>query len=148
MRQRMMGRWGWCIVVLLVGGCASATKSYTWSDVHQVVTPVPYVPHGYLKVFTKTIAMSTSEDSYYPHSPYTIYSEDGKKVRYVENHSSREDKEPTTVELSPGKYVIAQEGGSRKEDIVGAVIEDQKLTEVRFRDSGLDQATREELQRQ
>ena len=112
----------------LIAGCAT-TKSYTWSDVSRVVEPAPDVPHGYLRVFTPTSYNTYSEDSYYPHTPYTIYMEDGKKVKRVENHGSQEDTDPETVELSPGKYVVVPQEGSKK-DVVGVVIADQKLTEV------------------
>ena len=112
----------------VVGGCAAA-RSYMWKDVSRVVEPQPDVPHGYLRVFTPTSYNTSSEDSYYPHTPYTIYSEDGKQVERIDNHSSREDNDPETVELPPGKYVVAPQEGSKK-DVVGVVIADQKLTEV------------------
>ena len=113
-----------CVVM----GCATA-KRVTWNDISRVVEPQPDVPHGSLKVFTKTSYDVTGEDSYYPHTPYTIYAEDGKKVKRIENHSSREDNDPETVELPPGKYVVVPQEGSKK-DMVGVVIADQKLTEV------------------
>ena len=112
-----------CIVM----GCTTA-RSVTWNDVSRIVEPRPDVPHGYLRVFTPT-SYGSSEDAYYPHTPYTVYTEDGKKVKRVENHSSREDNDPETVELAPGKYVVVPQEGSKK-DVVGVVIVDQKLTEV------------------
>jgi len=115
------------LALCVVMGCATA-KRVTWNDISRVVEPQPDVPHGYLKVFTST-SYGPSEDAYYPHTPYTIYMEDGKQVKRVENHSSREDNDFETVALPPGKYVVVPQEGSKK-DVVGVVIGDQKLTEV------------------
>ena len=130
-------------------GCASIQKHYSWNDVNRVVEPQPDTPHGYLKVFTPVIYQRPIGADYsYPHEPYTLFSSEGKKIKRVENHSSSEDENPTTVALPPGKYVVVPASIARTKEVIGAVIKDQKLTEVRFTDSGLDQATREELQRQ
>jgi len=96
------------IFTLVLSGCATASKNYSWNDVKQVVEPEPYVPSGYLKVFTPTEDHSTSEDRYYLHTPYTVF------------------EEPEVVSLSPGKYVVKPDIGPA----TGVIIEDQKFTKV------------------
>ena len=110
------------IFTLVLSGCATASKNYSWNDVKQVVEPEPYVPSGYLKVFTPTEDHSTSEDRYYLHTPYTVFTENGKKVRYVDNRQE----EPEVVSLSPRKYVVKPDIGPA----TGVIIEDQKFTKV------------------
>ncbi len=126
--------------ILLLGicfflGCASASKSHTWKDVNRVVEPKQYNPQseGHLIVYTEKLDESTSEDSCHSYSPYTIFTEDGKKFRYVENHSSREDRYPEQVSLAPGKYVIVS--NKLPKQIVGAIMEDHKSTEVQLEDA-------------
>ena len=122
--------------LLIMMGCA-ANRVYTWQDVTRVVEPtIPtYTPQGHLVVYTEQLDESTSEDSYYPYSAYTIYNPEGKRIKRVENHSSREDRYPETVQLAPGKYVIVPERLMAKRDIVGAIVEDGKTTEIRFQDN-------------
>ena len=113
-------------------GCASLSKSYSWEDVRQVVEPKQHTSESCLIVYTKQLDESTSEDAYYPYSAYTIFTEDGKKLRYVENHSSREDRYPERVSLAPGRYVIVSD--ELPKQIIGAIIEDHKSTEVQLKD--------------
>ncbi len=123
--------------VLMIGicfflGCASVSKSYAWKDVTRVVEPTisTHTSQGHLVVYTERLDESTSEDVYSPYSPYTIYTAEGKQVKRVENHSSREDRYPEQISLAPGRYVIVPD--KRSKQIVGAIIESYKATEVRL----------------
>lgn len=116
------------VLALMISGCATAEKHYSWKDVGEVVHPKVESPEGYLKVYTQTEdnAPSYTEDRYYLHTPYTIFTESGQKVRYVDNRKE----EPTVVSLPPGKYIVVPEKGFKKNQSIGAVIENQKFTEI------------------
>lgn len=118
--------------LLLVMGCAT-NRVYTWKDVARVVEPKTPVstPGGYLIVYTETEEVgSFDEDTYYPHTSYMIYTADGKRLKRVANHLSREDENPELVRLEPGKYVIVPDVLFKKGNVIGAVIENGKTTEV------------------
>jgi hypothetical protein len=64
------------------------------------------LPQGYLKVYTATDEFDDGGLPYHAHSPYTIYTSDGKLFKNVENHISRSDEIPEVVRLPVGSYVI------------------------------------------
>lgn len=68
------------------------------------------VSTGYLEVYSSTEASSpagfTDGDSFNPHSAYWIYTNEGKKIRTVQNHGSFPEEGPDKVELTPGTYVV------------------------------------------
>jgi hypothetical protein len=62
---------------------------------------------GYLKVFSSTQESQWGEGSYYYlHTGYRIFDRNGKAVKWVENHSDRNDEDPEKVELAPGTYIV------------------------------------------
>jgi hypothetical protein len=73
-------------------------------------------PHGFLKVYSATDKFNDGDAWYFPHSSYAIYTIDGKLVRSVENHISRNDEVPETVALPGGYYLI--DGRSEKNGYV------------------------------
>lgn len=87
-------------------------------------------PTGYLKVYTATEDHNDGHIHYYPHTGYTVYSEDGKTVvTKVRNAIGIHDEDPSLVQL-PGKYVVLGEvenGGMVK---VAVVIQPGQLTKV------------------
>src|SRR5260221_4047606 len=49
-------------------------------------TPLDFVGIGFLKVYSATETREVGKFiNYYPHTPYTIYSTNGQKFRWVEN---------------------------------------------------------------
>ncbi len=111
-------------------GCASTTKSYTRQDVNKEVGPKIPEPHGYLKVYTETTDVNDADVHRYPHLPYTIFTPEGKKIMWVKNSWSSTDKYPEVVELAPGKYVIVPAVWMTKREVIGATIENGKITEI------------------
>jgi hypothetical protein len=71
---------------------------------------------GSLVVYSETDAFDDGDASYYAHSSYTIYTNDGKIFKNVENHLSRSDEIPEVVTLPVGSYVI--EARSEKDGYV------------------------------
>jgi hypothetical protein len=71
---------------------------------------------GSLQVYSATDAFEDGDSPYYAHSSYTIYTNDGKIFKNVENHLSRSDEIPEVVTLPVGSYVI--EARSEKDGYV------------------------------
>jgi hypothetical protein len=64
---------------------------------------------GRLQVFSETEEYDEDDQYYFPHSDYTIYTVDGKRVKHVWNHETREDETPLVVTLPAGRYVVRAE---------------------------------------
>jgi hypothetical protein len=87
---------------------------------------------AYLKVFTKTEEVNDGGYLWVRNIPYTIFSDKGKKTKWVRNDSGKD-----LVILPPGKYVIVS-GGTENKEIIGAVLEQGKLTEVHLMGGAYD----------
>jgi hypothetical protein len=61
---------------------------------------------GYLKVYSATNEFKDGNAWYFPHSSYAIYTTDGKLLKNVENHISRNDEIPEIVPLPVGFYTV------------------------------------------
>ena len=120
--------------LLLLAGCATVSRNYTWQGVQRVVQPQKEIESlgGNLIVYTETVPADIfSEDSLHEyHLPYRISDESGKSIRRIKNHSSPYDPDPETVTLDPGKYVIVAESRTVRREIIGAVIERGKSTVI------------------
>jgi len=64
------------------------------------------LPQGYLMVYSATDEFDDGGVSYYAHSPYSIYTSDGKFFKNVENRISPSDEIPAVVMLPAGSYTI------------------------------------------
>lgn len=88
-------------------------------------------PTGYLKVYTATEDHNDGNVHYFPHTGYTVYSEDGTTVvKNVRNAIGIHDEDPSLVQLPAGTYVVLGEvenGGVVK---VAVVIQPGQLTKV------------------
>lgn len=120
-------------LAFLVGmaGSASAQQVFTWQDIKMNVGPTEQKPvaKAYLKVFTEAHRYQDMDVQRLDRLPYTIYSADGKKVKWV----AWNDTDPKLITLPPGKYVIVPVTNRTKTEIVGATLENGKLTEVHFK---------------
>ena len=61
---------------------------------------------GYLKVYSATDEFDDGGVAFYAHSPYAIYTTEGKVFKNVENHISRSDEIPEIVALPVGSYMV------------------------------------------
>jgi hypothetical protein len=74
----------------------------------------PERPQGYLTVYSATDRFEDGELLYYAHSPYAIYTIDGRLFKRVENHLSASDETPEMVSLPIGAYIVelrSEKGG-------------------------------------
>jgi hypothetical protein len=62
---------------------------------------------GFLTVYSATEMRHGGKDmKYYPHSDYSIYTEDGKLFQQVENSTGPNDEMPAVVPLPAGRYKV------------------------------------------
>ena len=101
-----------CAAIILFGilalvGCASAPI-----EVLQPVGPKPRDAEqskpllGYLKVYSNTESYNDGDVMYYPHSGYSIYTNERKRIKIVANHISNNDETPEVVPIPIGNYYI------------------------------------------
>ena len=85
---------------------------------------------GYLKVYSATEDHNDGGMHYFPHTSYSIYSEDGKIVKKVANAISIHDEDPALAEMPAGPYTVLAESEYYGMVKVKVVIEPGKLTTV------------------
>ncbi len=67
------------------------------------------------------------------HTGYTIYTDKGEQVMYVRNFIGIHDREPTTIELEPGAYLILLDQPEKGQPpLFRVVLQLGKLTTVQF----------------
>jgi hypothetical protein len=115
-------------IVCLVSG-ASYANAATWADIQQQAGPVVPKPEAYLKVYSEARVYNDGDVPKVSRVPYTIYSSDGKKLRWI----AFNDEDPKLVTLPPGKYVIVPETNITKTQVVGAVLKIGQLTEIHMK---------------
>jgi hypothetical protein len=132
------------VACLLLDGCASNRQGL-------VLEPIGPVSggraglfadggDGYLRVHSATRQVNDGGIDYYPHTPYTVYSQEGRHVKGVQNHVGSDDQRPMTVPLPPGRYVVyaLAEGWGRV--TVPVTIVAGRLTVVFLAGKGLPEA--------
>jgi hypothetical protein len=85
---------------------------------------------GRLQVFSETREFDDDDVYYFPHSPYSILTMDGKRVKYVWNRRNHEDETPTVVTLPAGQYVVEAEATLYGPVSVPVVIKPGRTTRV------------------
>ncbi len=120
---------GRLITVVCLVGMTSFANAATWGEVQQQAAPMVPKPEAYLKVFSEARVYSDGDIPRVTRMPYTIYSEDGKKLRWIAFNGE----DPKLITLSPGKYVIVPETNMTKTEIFGAVLKSGQLTEVHMK---------------
>lgn len=94
---------------MLAGGCASTTDSAMKLP---AVGPVPGIygnygtRSGYLQVFSATRQINDGGVLYCPHTGYSVYSAEGKRVASCPNHAGPDDQTPLVVPMIPGQYTV------------------------------------------
>src|SRR5262245_8953938 len=95
--------------LMALGGCATTPPLMLAARVGPARAPAPQ-PEGRLVVSQFSYPGASYADiEYLYHTPYTIYTPDGKLVQAVDNQSGPMYTDPTTVHLAPGKYSIKAE---------------------------------------
>ena len=96
-------------LAMLACGCVSTTESAMKLP---AVGPVPGIygnygtRSGYLQVFSATRPVNDGGVLYYPHTAYSVYSADGKRVTSCPNHAGPDDQTPLVVPIIPGQYTV------------------------------------------
>jgi len=126
----------WLVVWLLpimITSCAGSGRPVVLPPVGPDTTaPVAAVTTGQLKVYDATRDINDGNTHYFPHTSYTIYSEDGKVVKKVANRTSIHDEDPTLVELPVGTYTVLARSASHGIVKVEVVIAAGKLTTAKL----------------
>ena len=115
------------------------------SETHLVLEPVgpsssgspsgklSFVGTGFLVVYSATETRYAGKfDKSYPHTPYLIFSQDGKRLKWVENSTVASDEAPTVVRLPAGSYVVRAQDDDYGRVTVPVVIQDGQTTTVRL----------------
>jgi len=96
-------------VAAFAGGCASVTESAMKLP---AVGPVPGsygnygTQSGYLQVYSVTRTVNDGGIFYYPHTGYSVYSTEGKRVTSCPNHAGPDDQTPLVIPMAPGRYTV------------------------------------------
>jgi hypothetical protein len=116
----------------LWSGCVFGSRNMVLGPVGpQPLTANESAPKGYLKVYTATEDHDDGDVHYFPHTSYTVYSEDGKSVvKKVANAIGIHDEDPALVDIPAGTYTVLAESEYYGMVKVGVVIEPGKLTTV------------------
>jgi len=64
------------------------------------------LPRGYLKVYSATDRFKDGDSRHFPHSPYAIYTTDGRLFENVKNKRFANDEVPEVVALPVGTYAV------------------------------------------
>jgi len=61
---------------------------------------------------------------------YTLYDDQGRKIRYVRNSIGALDQEPTILDADPGRYLVLPDKPGRGPSLFWVIVEPGKRTEV------------------
>jgi len=61
---------------------------------------------GFLQVHSVTYPVDSGGIIYQPHTSYSVYSMEGKRLWGVINHVGQDDNRPMTIEIPPGFYFV------------------------------------------
>lgn len=122
-------------LILGIAIAAVVTGCSTTVPVLDRVGPAPSkvsrsVAEGRIVVYSATETHPDGDNTYYyPHTSYTIYTPDGKRFKWVENHIGLNDQSPTLVTLPAGHYDVHAQSDFGPV-IVPVLIKPFKTTEV------------------
>lgn len=86
---------------------------------------------GFLVVYTDTENPTNVGDIvYYPHTGYKIYDSRGVLLRFVRNHMSERDEQPTRVSLAPGHYTVVGKSETQGQVAVPVTVSGLRTTVV------------------
>lgn len=138
-RCRFPGPILWC-ALLISAGCASAPPRLVLDPIGPVAGGRPDflgLASGYLKVFTATRPVDSGGIIYQPHTSYSVYSPDGKRLKGVVNHVGDDDNNPMTVPIPPGSYFIYAQSDRFGQVKVPVLVVGNKTTIVYLEGAGM-----------
>jgi len=93
----------------LLSGCASQNPRLVLDTIGPVSggrANFLALSKGFLQVHSATYSVNSGGIIYLPHTPYSVYSPEGKRLWGVINHVGEDDNRPMTIEIPPGIYVV------------------------------------------
>jgi hypothetical protein len=132
MKNRLIARLVVMGLLPLMNSCAGSGRPLVLGPVGpENSTHFETISVGYLKVYTATEDHNDGDVHYFPHTGYTVYSEDGKTVvQKVVNAISIHDEDPSLVQLPVGKYVVLAEAEHCGMVKIAAIIQRGQLTKI------------------
>lgn len=120
------------VMVSIFGMACTEGARMPPAEIVGIVMPdeTPWIPVGYLVVYTRARPFREGDTAYYPHLPYRIFDEAGGFLRTVRNHRSNYDERPTRVELPVGRYVVVPDQNGRGRSGIAVVIKASRTTKV------------------
>ena len=92
--------------------------------------------NGRLEVFSALAPRTEGNNpTWYQHTDYTVYSQQGKVVKRVDNADGYYSSEPRLVSLPPGKYLVKAEAKDYLSVAVPVVIDSGRITKVHLDDT-------------
>ncbi len=92
---------------------------------------------GLIQVYSATEARDIGKSMYYTHTPYLVYTADGKKVKAVQNHVGDMDQKPMSVSLPAGRYLVYAIASGYGRVPVPVLISSSRLTVVYLERDGM-----------
>jgi hypothetical protein len=101
-----------------------------------------HAANGQLEVYSALVGRSEGNNpAWFQHADYTIYDQNGNRVRYVMNTTGNYSKRPTVVSLPPGNYIVKTRAKDYFRVTVPVVIASGRTTRVHLDDSWRPEAT-------
>lgn len=122
------------VLIALVAGCSTPLSVAT-------VGPNPtgvnnHASYGQLQVFSALTGRTEGNNpTWFQHTDYTVYNQQGKAVKHVANWTGHYSGTPRVINLPPGKYVVKAEAEDYLWVAVPAVIVPGHVTRVHLDDA-------------
>lgn len=130
MKKRTLITMGTAAVVLFLAGCASTAR------VSGPVGPDPAevqlaAPDGQLEVYSAPSGQTEGNNpTWFQYSDYYIYDHYGRRLEHVDNSRGYYSKQPSIINLPPGKYIIEARAKGTLQARVPVVIKAGETTRV------------------
>ena len=95
---------------------------------------------GFLQVYSATHPVDSGGIIYQPHSSYSVYSIEGKRLWGVINHVGQDDNRPMTIQIPPGFYFVYAESDRFGQLKVPVFVVGNKTTVVYLEGAGMPHA--------
>jgi len=127
-------------LVALLSGCATSKPGLVLDTVGPISggrANFLGLSKGSLQVHSATRTVDSGGIIYQPHTSYSIYSPEGKRLWGVVNHVGDEDSRPMTIQIPPGVYVVYAQSDRFGQVEVPVLIVGNKTTTVYLEGTGL-----------
>ena len=131
-------------VIVFASGCAtSAPPRLTLDPIGPMSggrLDFPGLSKGFLQVYSATHPVDSGGIIYQPHTSYSVYSIEGKRLWGVINHVGQDDNRPMTIQIPPGFYFVYAESDRFGQVKVPVFVVGNKTTLVYLEGAGMPHA--------